>query len=614
MRLNFASKVPSKYEEPNNKSFRENELFGVDEVKKMLENGVIEEVQEDDVGCLNPLSVASNKKGKKRLCLDLSRHVNESCQAKRFRIESVQDFIKAVKQGSWCWFYDLKSAFHHISIIQKHRKYLGFRVVIDGRVRVFQFVAMPFGYKDASRILTKVMRTPVCRWRAMNIPSYIHIDDGLGFKKTREEARIAANRVKEDLYQLGLITSEKKCQWDPVQVFIWCGFKWDLKNFRVEVTVEKKERIKKMAQDLLDKQLVAVREMAAFTGLVISCAPAVGRSARFCTRASVAWCQNLVDRSNWGAKGELLKEVREELEFWVNRLEEFSGQLIRHSAEILEFYVCSDSGEHQIGGRVCKKGTEQVHKRFQVSLEDWEKELSSTYRELRSIESGLELIGPEAIGKAMRYGNDNYAACKIVEFGSTKEDCHEVAKRIAILVEKYDIKLEMVWRRRNTEEITLCDKISKEFDLSEYRIEEESFQALEEEFGPWEVDWFASDWSKRLPRFVSRYWTVGSEHTDAFTRDWFEDEGFFHPPLSELARVVEKMVQFGARGVLLVPDWSGSEADSVMRQAREFMELVGVRKLCFESPSWRKDNTFRGVPEFGMRVYRILSNGYMSKE
>ena len=31
LRLNFTSKVPVKYEEPNNKSFRENELFGVEE-------------------------------------------------------------------------------------------------------------------------------------------------------------------------------------------------------------------------------------------------------------------------------------------------------------------------------------------------------------------------------------------------------------------------------------------------------------------------------------------------------------------------------------------------------------------------------------------------------
>ena len=55
----------------------------------------------------------------------------------------------------------------------------------------------------------------------------------------------------------------------------------------------------------------------------------------------------------------------------------------------------------------------------------------------------------------------------------------------------------------------------------------------------------------------------------------------------------------------MVPDWPGSEADSVMRQAGEFMELIGVRRLAFESPSWRKDDTFRGRPEFGMRVYRV---------
>ena len=101
---------------------------------------------------------------------------------------------------------------------------------------------------------------------------------------------------------------------------------------------------------------------------------------------------------------------------------------------------------------VSTDGKEQVQKRFQVSLEEWEKEYSSTYRELRSIEHALTLVGPELRGKSIRYGNDNMAACKVVEFGSTKADCHEVAKRIAELVKFFKLKLVMVWRRRNTEE------------------------------------------------------------------------------------------------------------------------------------------------------------------
>ena len=69
--------------------------------------------------------------------------MNNSCTAKKFKIESVTDFVKVVKQGAWCWYYDLKSAFHHLSVIEKHRKYLGFEVVIEGETRLFRFIAMP---------------------------------------------------------------------------------------------------------------------------------------------------------------------------------------------------------------------------------------------------------------------------------------------------------------------------------------------------------------------------------------------------------------------------------------------------------------------------------------
>ena len=91
--------------------------------------------------------------------------------------------------------------------------------------------------------------------------------------------------VKEDLERLGLVTLKEKCQWEPVQKFVWCRFLWDLNEFRVLVTEEKKDSIKAMATELLGKSL----EAAAFTGLVITCTPAVGRSAMFYTRFYVAW-------------------------------------------------------------------------------------------------------------------------------------------------------------------------------------------------------------------------------------------------------------------------------------------------------------------------------------
>ena len=101
--MNFTGKAPSQYKEPNNKSFKNNIEFGLEEVRKLRSNEVIKEVGEDKVLFVNPMSVASNRKGKRRLCIDLSRHVNDSCRAKKLRVESVSDLTKVVKQGAWVW-------------------------------------------------------------------------------------------------------------------------------------------------------------------------------------------------------------------------------------------------------------------------------------------------------------------------------------------------------------------------------------------------------------------------------------------------------------------------------------------------------------------------------
>ena len=44
----------------NNKSFVNNLEFGLEEVFKLVKNGVVEEVVKNDVLCCNPLSVVAN--------------------------------------------------------------------------------------------------------------------------------------------------------------------------------------------------------------------------------------------------------------------------------------------------------------------------------------------------------------------------------------------------------------------------------------------------------------------------------------------------------------------------------------------------------------------------
>ena len=71
----------------------------------------------------------------------------------------------------------------------------------------------------------------------------------------------------------------------------------------------------------------------------------------------MALTQSLVDKTGWGSQGELPKFVKVEISFWEERIDEFSGQLIRKAASIMQWYVCAVSGEYQIGGRDTREST-----------------------------------------------------------------------------------------------------------------------------------------------------------------------------------------------------------------------------------------------------------------
>ena len=64
--MNFSGKLPGHtWRETTTRSeTRDNDIFGVTQVVKLLENRVIEEVNFKDILFVNPLSIAANKKGK----------------------------------------------------------------------------------------------------------------------------------------------------------------------------------------------------------------------------------------------------------------------------------------------------------------------------------------------------------------------------------------------------------------------------------------------------------------------------------------------------------------------------------------------------------------------
>ena len=129
--------VPDKQILRNNLSARQDQKFVREEVLKLVQQGVVKLVQEQP-HVVSPLTVATNTKGKKRLCLDLSRTVNPCITTRGVSLADLRATLQITEEGDWQGVYDLASAYHHIKIYPEHVKYLGASFTKeDGSVQFF---------------------------------------------------------------------------------------------------------------------------------------------------------------------------------------------------------------------------------------------------------------------------------------------------------------------------------------------------------------------------------------------------------------------------------------------------------------------------------------------
>lgn len=220
---------PQKANFKNNRSAMEHSNFVDSVITELIKTGsVIECLTPPTV--VNPLSVAIQSSGKKRLILDL-RYPNSFLKNCKVRFEGVQEMLTTLTDYplNWMFSFDIKSGYHHIDIFPDDQQYLGFSWVRDGVVRYFKFTVLPFGLATGPYIFTKVMRPLVKHWRASACKIVVYLDDGMGAASSFSTCMSQACKVKSNLQSSGFVPNNDKCVWFPTQKLSWLGLDWDLK-------------------------------------------------------------------------------------------------------------------------------------------------------------------------------------------------------------------------------------------------------------------------------------------------------------------------------------------------------------------------------------------------
>ena len=150
-------------------------------IDKPLKKGVITKCQKEEDDFISTVFIRE-KDGTFRTLLNL-QYLDEFVDCKHFKMESLEDVFKIIKNDVWMASVDLKDAFFTIPVHILHQKYFKY----EWFNQFYKFLGMPNGYSDAIRILTKMLKPVFGYLRKQGHLSVLFIDDSYLQADTEQE-------------------------------------------------------------------------------------------------------------------------------------------------------------------------------------------------------------------------------------------------------------------------------------------------------------------------------------------------------------------------------------------------------------------------------------------
>ena len=451
-------------------------------------------------------------------------------------------------KDSYMFSFDLKSGYHHIEISQDHQTFLGFcwRAPDSNNEVFYVFTVLPFGLSTAPYIFTKLLKPLEKHWRIQGTCIAIFLDDGWAIVQDKEGCLLKAQTVRQDLYGAGFVVNEEKSVWEPTQILDWLGITWNSLLGTLRIVERRITKITNTIDRIIEADFkLSARELASFTGQIISTAPVVGNIGRIMTRHCV---MSTLCVDNWDSVFCLDDYCKEELYFWKDNLINLNSRYCFVSKDP-SYFVYSDASATGGGAFIDFNNDFVCHKLWTEN----ESLRSSTWRELSVIEFSLKSFAPVLKGSHVKWYTDSQAAAKIVEVGSMKLDLHRIARSIFSICIQSGIHLEVQWIPRTLNQ--QADYISRLIDTDDWQITNEFFLFLDERWGPHTVDCFANYYNHKLPKFFSRFWNPNTAGVDFFFQPLGGENCLVVPPVGIVPRVLHYMKCQYAVGTLVVPFW-----------------------------------------------------------
>ncbi len=194
------------------------------ELSSLLQKGAIEEIPQSEVerGFFSRYFLVPKRDGGLRPILDL-RRLNFSLYKGKLKMLTMKTIMSQVQEGDWFVTIDLKDAYFHIQVVQRHRRFL--RFAFGGKA--YQYKVLPFDLALTPRTFTKCMDAALAPLRLQGTRVLNYLDDWLILAHSRELVSRHRDIVLGHIHSLGLRMNAKKSVLLPSQRTVFLGVRLD---------------------------------------------------------------------------------------------------------------------------------------------------------------------------------------------------------------------------------------------------------------------------------------------------------------------------------------------------------------------------------------------------
>ena len=524
-------------------NFNENERQIIDrEVEKLLGKNIIEKCDHSPGEIISSIFIRQKKDKTYRVILNL-KEFNNYVEYNHFKMESLQSVLKVMKQGCLMASVDLKDAYYSVPLANDQRKFT--RFIWNGEL--FQYTCLVMGLACSPRKFTKLMKPVFSDLRKYGFINVPYIDDIFLQGDNDNECWNNVKATVHKLQELGFILNIEKSVFVPKHEIMFLGFILNSTSMTVRLPYEKIQTIQNLCRKILNSNETEILLVSQLLGLMVASFPGVDYGPLFYRRLENAKIDGLrLSKGNYKAKMQICTEVKSDLTWWIDNLPIAIKQITHDNPH----YVLRTDASSVGWGAECNKNTTGGR------WNEQELKLHINEQELMAVLFALQSLCRDLNNVHVQIMSDNTTrVCYINAMGGSRSrTCNDIARKIWFWAIEKNVWLSAT--HIPGAENQIADKCSRVFDdHTEWMLNVEIFNKITKLWGPFDIDIFASRLNKQLPKYIAWKPDPQAEFIDAFSICWKQIYFYAFPPFSVISRVVQKVQEEKAEGVIVVPMW-----------------------------------------------------------